>query len=92
MLVEEGSRRVRWIVVGSGGVLGIGRKLVAVPAECVDLDADPVRLRVPAADLREAPPWEADQPFSRHEERAAFLHFGLPPYWEGALGGQPAGG
>jgi len=92
VLVEERTREARWIVVGNGGVLGIGRRLAAVPAACVDLDADPVRLRITAEALREAPEWSADQPFSRHEELAAFRHFGLSPYWDGALGCQPAGG
>ena len=91
VLVEDGSRRVRWIVVGSGGVLGMGRRRVAVPAACGDLDADPVRLALPATEVREAPGWDADQPFSRHEERTAFSHFGLPPYWEAGLGAHPAG-
>ena len=78
----DGERRqIRYVVVGFGGVLGLGRHHVAVPAALADLDADPIRLRVDKRVVQRAPPFDEDAPFSRREERAICAYFGCDPYW-----------
>ena len=75
------SRVVRYVVVGFGGVLGLGRHRVAVPATLVDLRSNPIRLRVDKRILERAPRFDEDAPFSRREERAVCAYFGITPYW-----------
>ena len=71
----------RYVVVSFGGVLGLGRRRVAVPAELADLAADPLRLDVDRDVLQRAPAYDEDGPFSRREEQANYGYFGLHPYW-----------
>jgi hypothetical protein len=75
---------VRYVVVGFGGVLGLGRRHVAVPAPLLDLDAHPIRLRTDKKVLQRAPAYDEGAPFSRREERAVSAYFGTPPYWQEA--------
>jgi hypothetical protein len=72
---------VRYAVVGFGGLIGLGRHRIAVPAEQVDLGAVPVRIGVSREVLRRAPAYEHDVPFSRREEMAVNAYFGTTPYW-----------
>lgn len=83
---EPERQTARYVVVVFGGVLGIGRRRVAIPATIADLGADPVRLRV-ERDVAHAAPAFDDQPFSRRDEQAINAFFGERPYW---LGGPPA--
>jgi hypothetical protein len=71
----------RYVVVGFGGVLGLGRRRVAVPVELADLATDPLRLNVERDILHRAPAYDDDAPFSRREEQALYGYFGLRPYW-----------
>ena len=81
---------VRYVVVGFGGMLGIGRRRVAVPIELVDLTADPVVVRVDKQTLHRAPAYDEDVPLSRSEEDRLFRYFNLTPYWVDADAGAPA--
>ena len=72
---------VRYVVVGFGGVLGLGRRRVAVPAGMADLDADPIRLDFAKTVLQQAPAYDDDTPFSRREEQTVCAYFGCSPYW-----------
>lgn len=71
----------RYVVVGFGGVLGLGRRRVAIPATQVEHEGDAVRLGVDRATLERAPSWDANAPFSRREEHLVCAYFGTPPYW-----------
>lgn len=78
----EGNAPVlRYAVISFGGILGIGRRKVALPIELIDLTVQPARLSVDEALLQRAPEFDPETPFSRSEERQVFLHFGLPVYW-----------
>jgi hypothetical protein len=80
-LVGTQESRVRYAVVGFGGVLGLGRHRVAVPADQIDLGVDPARLAISKEVLRRAPVYDPDIPFSRREEMAVNAYFGTTPYW-----------
>jgi hypothetical protein len=75
------SPMLRYIVVAYGGVLGIGRHYVAVPADDLDPSSVPLRLQVSQEALHRAPAYALDTPFSRREEEAIYASFGLRPYW-----------
>jgi hypothetical protein len=81
---------VRYVVVGFGGMLGIGRRRVAVPAELFDLAADPVVVRVEKSTLHRAPAYDEDVPLSRSEEDRLYRYFNLTPYWVDADAEDPA--
>jgi hypothetical protein len=71
----------RYLIVGTGGLLGVGRTRVAVPASItVTLDDGRVRVAASAATIHNAP--AADQaPFSRRDEQATHRHFDTAPDW-----------
>jgi len=73
---------VRYLVIGHGGLLGLGRRRFAVPVAIADHSGEPIRLAVAKAILERAPAYDDDAPFSRTEEQAVHLHFGVEPYWQ----------
>jgi len=86
---------VRYVVVSFGGVLGIGRRMAAVPVEHISLDGDPAEVRVTREVLQEAPAYVAAAPFSRREEQVVCAYFGCTPYWDrrdSGLGNRDSGG
>jgi hypothetical protein len=82
----DGGDAIRYVVVGSGGVLGFGRRRVAVPAALVRLEDDAVRLDVARLALADAPTYDQSAPFSRSDELALHTYFGTAPYWLGTAG------
>lgn len=78
--VEEGLV-VRYVVVGFGGVLGLGRHHVAVPADQIALDTPPLRVNVDRDILHRAPSYDPETPFSLREEQAVCAYFRTTPYW-----------
>lgn len=77
----DGEPVVRYVVVGFGGLLGLGRHHAAVPAALAALAALPVRLTVARAVLEDAPQFDPSLAFSRREEQAICAYFGTAPYW-----------
>ncbi len=71
---------MRYVVVSFGGVLGLGKHRVAVPAALVDL-TDPPRLNVDRDELQRAPHFDEDVPLSRNLEEQIFRYFDVTPYW-----------
>jgi hypothetical protein len=71
----------RYLLIGHGGVLGIGRRVTAVPLELTDVASDPVRLAISRKVLDGAPGFDDHAPLSRREERAIADHFGVQAYW-----------
>ena len=69
------------VVVGFGGLLGIGRRLAAVPVEHVTISADPATIGVTRDVLQDAPAFVDGAPFSRREEQVVCAYFGCTPYW-----------
>jgi PRC-barrel domain protein len=71
----------RYLIVGTGGLLGVGRTRVAVPASItVTLDDGRIRVAASAEAIHNAP--AADQaPFSRRDEQATHRHFDTAPDW-----------
>jgi sporulation protein YlmC with PRC-barrel domain len=50
-----------YVVVSSGGLLGIGAKAIAVPLESLRVQGDALRIATTADDLRSRPEYEEDQ-------------------------------
>ena len=78
----DGTPRVRYAVVGHGGVWRIGRRFTAVPIGFVSLlDDGPAVLEVDRDVLAGAPHYERAGAFSRREELSVLAYFGVRPYW-----------
>jgi hypothetical protein len=72
---------VRYVVVGFGGLLGLGRQHVAVPSALVDLVERPAYVAVERKVLHHAPRLAGDATLSRREQLAICAYFGVTPYW-----------
>ncbi len=93
-LIDEAtgnSPLLRYIVIGYGGLLGIGRHRVAIPVEGIDLSSVPLRLQISQEQLHRAPAYVPDTPFSRREEDAIYSSVGMKPYWLDGQGTTPVG-
>ncbi|HYI16195.1 MAG TPA: PRC-barrel domain-containing protein [Thermomicrobiales bacterium] len=80
---EVGRDLVRYVVVSFGGMLGIGRRMAAVPIEHVTISDAAAQIRVSRDVLQDAPTYVAGAPFSRREEQVVCAYFGCTPYWSG---------
>src|SRR4051794_7904815 len=82
-LAETGADapHIRYAVVGYGGILGLGRHLVALPIELINLNERPARMNIDRDVLHQAPKFDEDTPFSRSEERQVYTYFEISPYW-----------
>jgi hypothetical protein len=79
--VNPGAATPRYAVIVFGGVLGLGRHHVAIPAEVVELDANPVRVAIDQNELQAAPRFSFDAPMSRLDEVEIRDYFNVRPYW-----------
>lgn len=71
----------RYAVIAFGGVLRLGRHHVAIPAEVIDLDANPLRVAIDQEELQAAPRFSFDAPMSRLDEVEIRDYFNVRPYW-----------
>ena len=79
---SSAEQEIRYVVVGYGGLLGIGRRHGAIPAQVVNLTATPVQIDLDSDVFRHGPSYDADAPFSRREEVAICAYYNVQPYWE----------
>jgi sporulation protein YlmC with PRC-barrel domain len=79
-VVVDETGRVRFLKVGSGGVLGLGRAHRLVPVDVIDnVAGESVFLKVGRDDVLDAPDWQpVDDPSTI--ERVC-VHFGCQPFW-----------
>lgn len=87
IMIDVPNGRIAYAVLSSGGFLGIGDKLLAVPWRALTLDADDACfvLDVSKERLEQAPGFDKDHwPSMADESWARELHtyYGARPYWE----------
>jgi sporulation protein YlmC with PRC-barrel domain len=87
IMLDVQSGVIAYAVMSSGGFLGIGDKLLAIPWSALTLDADRkcFLLDLPAERVRNAPGFDKDQwPLMADPAWATTLHeyYGLDPYWD----------
>lgn len=78
---RPGAAVPRYAVVAFGGVLGLGRHHVAIPAEIVEFEANPTRVAIDQEELQAAPRFNFDAPMSRLDEVEIRDYFNVRPYW-----------
>ncbi|AOJ15829.1 PRC-barrel domain-containing protein [Burkholderia vietnamiensis] len=86
IMLDVRAGRIAYAVVSSGGFLGIGDKLLALPWNVLTLDAERrcFVLPVPTERVREAPGFDKDRwPAMADPAWAEALHayYGASPYW-----------
>jgi hypothetical protein len=72
---------IRYVLVSFGGVLGLGRSRVAVPAVLADTTGWQVRIDTTREELRAAPRFDSLAPLSRQDEVTIGSYFDVPLYW-----------
>ncbi len=87
IMLDVSSGRIAYAVLSSGGFLGIGDKLFAIPWQALKLDADNhcFILEVDKAQLQNAPGFDKDNwPLMGDQQWASEIHsyYGTRPYWE----------
>jgi sporulation protein YlmC with PRC-barrel domain len=86
IMLDVGSGRVAYAVLSSGGFLGIGDKLLAIPWRALTLDTDQkcFVLSMTAEGVRNAPGFDKDHwPSMADQTWATSVHqyYGSEPYW-----------
>lgn len=86
IMLDVRSGRIAYAVVSSGGFLGIGDKLLAVPWNVLTLNIERrcFVLPVPTGQVREAPGFDPDDwpaMADRVWGEALHAHYGSSPYW-----------
>ena len=79
---------IRYVLVSFGGVLGLGKTRVAVPAELADTNAWVVTIDSTREELRAAPKFDNLAPLSRQDEVTICSYFDVPFYWLNGHGRQ----
>ena len=83
ILVDESDdAHVRYVIVGQGGLLGIARRRVAIPAAVVRMAERPLRVAMGGRKAGDLEGYDPHEPFSRKNEAAAWHAFDIAPYWE----------
>ncbi len=72
---------IRYVLVSFGGVLGVGKSRVAVPAMLADTTGWQVRIDTTREELRAAPRFDSLAPLSRQDEVTICSYFDVPLYW-----------
>jgi sporulation protein YlmC with PRC-barrel domain len=86
IMLDVGSGRVAYVVLSSGGFLGIGDKLLAIPWSALTLDTEQkcFLLAMTAERVRNAPGFDKDHwPSMADQTWATSVHqyYGSEPYW-----------
>lgn len=87
VMVDKESGRVAYIVLETGGLLGLGHKLFALPWNSISYDKGDAcfLLNVDKEKIKNAPGFNDDQwpdMADREFGLAIFKHYGTKPYWE----------
>jgi len=81
LVLDRDTGRVRFLVLGSGGLIGIGRHRWLVPVDVVsDVAPDAIFLDVTKDRLDDAPEWQNWLDDPEYIGRV-YAHFGRAPYW-----------
>jgi sporulation protein YlmC with PRC-barrel domain len=84
LLIDEPERKVRFLEVGSGGFLGIGKKQVLIPVDAITrIDGEHVYINRGREEVASGPGYdpelmpEPDQPYYE----GVYGYYGFMPYW-----------
>lgn len=82
LLVDEHEDRVRFLRIGSGGFLGLGRDRFLVPVDAVAVvGSDLVMVGRRRSRLGDMPPYDPELTDEREYYDRLYTWWGYPPYW-----------
>lgn len=82
LLIDPSEYKVRFLVVASGGFLGIGEDKSFIPVDAVTrVDADEVHIDQAREHVAGAPAYEPDLINDRTYNESVFAYYGYSPYW-----------
>ncbi|MDN7023406.1 PRC-barrel domain containing protein [Methanoculleus sp. FWC-SCC1] len=89
LILDMKSGRVAFLVISTGGILGIGEKFIPVPWESYSgmPDEDSVTVNVTRETLESAPNYDRDSWEGIHDLgwlARVYQYYGFRPYWEPA--------
>ncbi len=88
IVIDLQDGRVGYAVLSSGGFLGLGEKLFAIPWDLISVDTEAKEVVIDLAkeDLENAPGFDKDNWPDIHDLAwvgDVYRHYGREPYWEG---------
>lgn len=82
LLVDEEADRVRFLRIGSGGFLGLGRQHFLVPVDAVTVTGDHIVITGrDSSRLDDAPAYDPELTDDREYYDRLYTWWGYPPYW-----------
>ncbi len=82
LMIDDRENKVRFLQVGSGGFLGIGKDKALVPVEAVTrIDADHVHIDRTREHVAGSPPYDPDLTYDTDYWGGVYGHYGYTPYW-----------
>lgn len=82
LLIDPQGNRVRFLVVESGGFLGVGERKSFIPVDVIaSISAGEVHIDQTRERVAGAPPYNPELVTTREYHRNAYKYFGYSPYW-----------
>lgn len=80
LLIDEEERRVRFLEVGSGGFLGLGKKTRLIPVNAVTrVEGDDVHVDTTLDEISQSPAYDPDLK-EKPQYGGYYAHYGVPPH------------
>ncbi|MBC7275516.1 PRC-barrel domain-containing protein [Nocardioides sp.] len=81
LLIDEDERRVRFLKVGSGGFLGIGKEKRLIPVDAItDIEGDRVKVNTTREHIAGSPDYDPDL-VEQSTYPDYYGYYGVAPYW-----------
>ena len=82
LLVDDRERKVRFMLVGVGGFLGVGEKTVIVPVDAIkSIDSDSVHVSESGEGVADAPGYDPNLLSDAEYQRDVYDWYGYAGYW-----------
>lgn len=82
LLIDPDERRVRFLVVGSGGFLGLGQQQSFIPVDAVSrVDEDVVTVDLTRENVAGAPAYDPDLTAEPSYLESIYGYYGFIPFW-----------
>lgn len=82
LLIDEIENKVRFLEIGSGGFLGIGKEKSFVPVDVItEITDEEVRIDQAREHVAAAPEYDPDLVYDQPYYDDVFSYYGYAPYW-----------
>ncbi|GAA1343744.1 PRC-barrel domain-containing protein [Arthrobacter roseus] len=82
LLIDSGEDKVRFLLVASGGFLGLGKEKSFIPVDAITgITEDEVRLDQTRDRVSGAPPYDPELVDQRPYHEDVYGYYGYTPYW-----------